>query len=364
MCKVYGTIGSLTTVKNHLLEHNIDDFSSLKEVMDFQKNFENLRKSIISKHEELIYEEFNQLNKSIPSLSEAIQVEKDKIERVLRNEIDTLNLKLSNSDSMQSEKLLFKLLIYIKHWYYKLIICFKEYRFESVVEHSLKHFQKLLSEKFERQQFIMNHFDDAVTQSSMPSLIHLDRKKSIIDEVNASIYGAIGENKVVKELEKLSDDYILINDFSVSFSYPIYHYSENDYIGSVQIDHILIAPSGIFLIETKNWSRQSLDDITFRSPVQQVKRAGYVLKRLLKDYETFNELRLYEHRWGKRKIPVRNLIVFTNSLPVDEFEYVKILTIKELLGYIRFFKPVFSSEETEHISLYLRNLSHRVINTK
>jgi hypothetical protein len=40
---------------------------------------------------------------------------------------------------------------------------------------------------------------------------------------------------------------------------------------SVQIDHLLVSPFGVFLIETKNWSDQSLNNLSLRSPVQQIK---------------------------------------------------------------------------------------------
>lgn len=58
-------------------------------------------------------------------------------------------------------------------------------------------------------------------QSGLSELQELDRKKTIIDQINSSIYGALGEQKVVKELEKLSNDYILINDFTCRFHPPV-----------------------------------------------------------------------------------------------------------------------------------------------
>ena len=59
---------------------------------------------------------------------------------------------------------------------------------------------------------------------------------------------------------------------------------------------------------------------------------------------------------GDRKIPLRNLIVLTNLKPKEEFQYVKILTVNEILGYVNYFKPTFSSKETQEIAYYLRNL--------
>src|SRR5208283_273658 len=50
-----------------------------------------------------------------------------------------------------------------------------------------------------------------------------------------------GEKQVAKLLSsKLSDDYLLIND--------LYLHNGDD------IDHVVLAPSGIFVLETKNWS--------------------------------------------------------------------------------------------------------------
>ena len=154
----------------------------------------------------------------------------------------------------------------------------------------------------------------------------------------------------MKTLETLSDEYFLINDFAVSFSPAIYNRQENDYIESVQIDHILVGPSGIFIIETKNWNQKSLDNISLRSPVAQIKRTSFVLYYLLNNESSQNHIGLDMHHWGDRKIPIKNLIVFTNIKPKEEFQYVKILTTHELLGYVNYFDPIFSYDETKRIA--------------
>jgi len=203
---------------------------------------------------------------------------------------------------------------------------------------------------------LVSHFIDAVNESCSVPLKQLERKKMIIDEINTAIYGALGEQKVVKELESFSDEYFLINDFSLSFSTPIYNRQENDYIKSIQIDHILVTPSGIFLIETKNWSEKSLNNLGLRSPVKQIKRTSFVLFKILTEAIASNKLNLNHHHWGSRKISIRNLIVLTNSKPNEEFQYVKILTVNELPGYVKYFKPSYSNEETQEIANYLLNL--------
>jgi uncharacterized protein YfkK (UPF0435 family) len=163
----------------------------------------------------------------------------------------------------------------------------------------------------------------------------------------------MGENKVLKDLKNLPDDYILINDFVCNFYPPIYNQQENDYIKSIQIDHLLISPSGIFLIETKNWSKNSLSNLSLRSPVEQVRRTNFALFRILTD----KPILLDQHHWGDRKIPIRNLIVLVNEKLDEEFQYVKILTLKELRNYIEYFKNSFSAKETQAVANYLLKLN-------
>ena len=69
-------------------------------------------------------------------------------------------------------------------------------------------------------------------------------------------------------------------------------------------------------------------------------------------------LNLNQHHWGERKISIKNLIVLTNHKPNEEFQYVKVITLSELLSYIKYFKPSFSSTETQAIAKYLLNLTN------
>ena len=55
--------------------------------------------------------------------------------------------------------------------------------------------------------------------------------------------GYYGERYVSKKLEKLSDEYVVINDVLLQTNY-----------GTTQIDHVVVSPYGIFVIETKNYN--------------------------------------------------------------------------------------------------------------
>ena len=341
MSRTYNTIGSLTTLKSHLAENNISDFKSLKEVIDFQNSFATSRQQLISHHKNIIEEEKNLLNLELKDLNTAIETTRQQTKQILTAEIEKLKQHLISISNNQTN-LFQKISNIFRVRNLKRKIRHKENSFDSNVKRTISHLIDNYHQKSSRYQFIISNLDKAVKQSVHHSLSELERKKAIIDNLNSFIYGALGEQKVVKALENLSDEYFLINDFSVSFSPAIYNRQENDYIKSVQIDHILVAPSGIFLIETKNWSEKSLENMSLRSPVQQIRRTSFVLFKLLNNEMSNYHLRLDRHHWGDKKISIKNLIVMTNTKPQEEFQFVKILTLYELLGYINYFKPTFS----------------------
>ncbi|HWJ28273.1 MAG TPA: NERD domain-containing protein [Flavisolibacter sp.] len=355
MCKVYNLIGSLTTVKNHLHKHNITEFTSLNEVITFQKNYTDVFKQIISQHEVLITQEKNTLSADIAILANSIKTEKDNAEKYFQKEIDDLKQQLDNLILSSRKNFIARIISHFKKKTLVKQIRFREFHLDYEIAYAVRSLVESHKEKSNRHMYISSHFNDAVTKSSQGSLRELERKKRIIDEVNSCIYGALGEQKVVKELESLSDEYILINDLSLSFRTPVYNRQENEYIKSIQIDHILVTPSGIFLIETKNWSEKSLNNLNLRSPVQQVKRTNFILFKVLMEGISEHKLNLNQHHWGNRKIPIRNLIVLTKVKPKEEFQYVKILTLHELIGYIKYFESIFSFSETEEIAKYLRD---------
>jgi hypothetical protein len=353
MCKIVNTIGSLTTVKRHLSQKNIDGFHSINELLAFQDNYSVSRQQIINQHETLITEEKNKLNSEVILLQNEILNDKSETRQRLKSEIDRCQQQFDEIAEIEksiigeftySFKALF-LLIYI---YYKKLF------FNVIIYYSVRSKVKILAKKNRRLYRLNTNFEEEVKRASRQALYELDRKKIAIDEISSFIYGAIGEHKVVKELEQLSDEYTLINDFTFSFTKPIYSKRDKQYIKSIQIDHLLISSSGIFLIETKNWSKDSLKNLSLRSPVAQIKRTNFALYKILTGYTKSN---LDKHHWGERKIPIRNLIVIINRKPNEEFEYVKILILNELLGYVEFFKPSLSNAETQNLADYLTRIS-------
>jgi hypothetical protein len=359
MCRTYNIIGSLTTLKANLEENNIYDFKSLKEVIDFKSSYPIFQQQIISNHVKLIEQEKNHLIKDLQQLDITIETQKKEAIQSLIIEIEKLKQQLIFLTKDSSSNIFQKLTKYFREWNCKRELSNKERNFDAEVMKSINNLLDIRKIKNKRFQFITSQFDMAVEESSQKALSDIERKKSVIDNLNSVILGALGENKVVKTLESLSDDYILINDFAISFSPTIYNRQENDYIKSIQIDHLLISKSGIFIIETKNWSEKSLENLNLRSPVQQIRRTSFALFKLLNNEMSSSNQLLDKHRWGDKKISIKNLIVFTNTKPKDEFQYVKILALNELLGYIEFFNPIFSSVETQRIADLLLSINNQ-----
>ncbi len=197
---------------------------------------------------------------------------------------------------------------------------------------------------------LVNNYEATVSKRCADSYRDIEFIKETVEGLYSTIAGAIGENSVVSELQKLSDKHYLINDFSLSFNPPIFNKRENDRIYSIQIDHLLICQSGIFVLETKNWSTQSIENLDLRSPVEQIKRTSFALFVFLNSNTNQG---LVRHHWGSKKIPIRNIIVMTNKAPKSDFQHVKVLPLDKLNGYIKYFDEIFDGNEAENIFNYL-----------
>ncbi len=357
MCRTYNKIGSLSILKSELERNNIHEFKSLKDVINFQDSYQKYKQQLIIHHEDLIEKEKFSLNRELNLLDAEISYKRKQSEQKLQVETENLKQILKNYEVFKPLNIFQKLIRQLYIWNLERQIKNSINNFEKETQRSLKNLIDFQQVKKKRYEFITLQFSEAVRESYHSSVSELERKKGIIDNLNSFIYGALGEEKVVKTLEALSDEFILINDFSVSFPSSIYYNQKKEYIKSVQIDHILVAPSGIFLIETKNWNEKSLKNKSLRSPIEQIMRTSFVLFKLLNNQINDFRLDLDEHHWGNKKIPIKNVIVLMNIKPQEEFQHVKIVTLNELIGYINYFRPKLSKVETQKIAEYILMLN-------
>jgi len=253
-----------------------------------------------------------------------------------------------------------------ENWFYRIIyflkiknLCRRKSNLEKNLESTIEIKTSNAKDRVEKLEIeiadCLENKGKIISERCKESLKDLTYTKEVVDELYTLIAGAIGESSVVKALQQLSDDYYLFNDFSLNFDPPIYNKNEGDRIFSIQIDHLLVCQSGLFLLETKNWSRRSIESLDLRSPVKQILRTNYALFVLLNSDSRFSDVELERHHWGTKKIPIRNVIVMTNEKPKEEFRHVKVVSLGELNGYVQYFEKLLSGKEVKGIFEHLKN---------
>ncbi|KAB8155149.1 hypothetical protein EZY14_004490 [Kordia sp. TARA_039_SRF] len=345
MARIYGTIESLKSLKSELEDKGVSRFSSVREIKYFLSNYESERLSILDEISNKLEKEYSETCKNlelkIKKKSEIINFEEEKI----NNKVSELRIKI---DSIQNNKKgnVLKNIISNIHLYFlkkqsnRYLKNKTEFINSSVKEISI-HIKndELFIEKYKTEK------QNIIERRAKPKIDELEYIRNVIRNSKNLISGAIGENLVVKEIKKLSDDYVLINDFNLNFSSPIFFKKQHQNIYSIQIDHLLISKAGIFIIETKNWSKSSVESISLRSPIEQIERANFALYIYISQNITLNE-----HHWGEQKIPIRNLIVMINNKPKGEFKYVKVKLLKEMNNYINYFEPILTEKQVNKIA--------------
>ena len=358
MTIVEGQIESLKKLKEILDQNGITRFNSIGEIDYFIKNYDFERKKI-SKHIETTLDlEINDLQSDLIKLQQVY----DNLKAGITNEANAKIKNLKNEINLVEEK--------SKNNLIKRIFLFPQL---AILELKKSHLEKNSEKIIQRKTYVAEHkvinikhkLDDysenkerIILERSFSSYEELSFTKEIVEGLYTLIAGAIGENLVEKELQKLSDNYVLFNDFSIEFNPPIFNRKENDRIRSIQIDHLLIANSGIFILETKNWSKESIKNLDLRSPIKQIMRTSYALFVLLNSESEYKEINLNSHHCGNKQIPIRNIIVMINEKPKEKFKYVKVKSVSELNGYITYFEPIFNDTEVKSISDYLRMNMH------
>lgn len=353
MAIIEGQIESLKKLKEVLHQNGITRFGSIGEINDFIKNYDAERSEIPQAVERELDGEINRLQIELAKYQQDYEDLKNDVIGKVNFEIQELEAKLKRVREKSGKSFVHKIFCYPET---KVLINKKAYlekNFENIVSEKTRLVEKDACRIKEKLKDYTANRNALISERSLQVAQELENIKGVIDGLYNLIAGAIGENSVIKEVQNLSDDFHLFNDFSVKFAPPIYNKKGDDRIYSIQIDHLLVCKAGVFVLETKNWSKQSLKNIDLRSPVEQIMRSSYALFVLLNS-RSGHSINLEQHHWGRKQIPVRNIIVMAGAKPKEEFKHVKILSLKELNGYVTYFEPIFNSAEIESICEYLK----------
>ncbi len=169
--------------------------------------------------------------------------------------------------------------------------------------------------------------------------------KQVFDSNFNLIQGASGEQQALDELRKLPDSFYVVNNVQISFSRPLYEPRSNQRIYSIQADHVVVAPSGIFLIETKNWSRGTENLNYGFSAFDQIKRTNFAL------YCYFNPVSrsIFSFFAKTKKIKIRSILLMTGYKAEGTDQHVKVLSLNQLRGYIEYFKDELNNKEIQDV---------------
>ena len=355
MTVVAGKIEPLKKLKETLNASGVYRFNSIGEINRFLKEYDAEKSQLLSQIEKTVNEEIEGKQSSLAVKQQAYVKLTAKIRDELNQKIRDLEVEIKQVSEKSNKSIFFR-----AFYYFKIKSLSRQ---KSSIENNLENILKKKAKgakttvvrlQNEVEDFLKNK-EAIISRRCKKSLDDLVYTKEVIDDLYPLIAGAIGESSVVRELQQLPDDCYLINDFSLKFNTPIYNKKENDRIFSIQIDHLLISRAGVFLLETKNWSKASVNSLDLRSPVEQISRTSFALFVLLNSDSKRNDIRLVPHHWGDKKIPIRNIIVMINEKPKEEFKHVKILSLNELIGYIQYFDEIFTESEAENIFNFLNN---------
>lgn len=355
MTLVYGQLESLKRIRETLDREGITRFNSIGQLNKFIENYESEKEELFFKTEQDFDLELDILQAEAFDLERSYDTIKTNAETKHKERISKLKKK--------SEKLRFasakNAFSELGNWYLLQVVLAIKFILEKSTriiwpetirakKHLKQIFQKVNTHSSNRQSIISARFATALEK--------LEYTKSVVTDINPLIAGAIGEHLVAKELAKLSDTNVLFNDFSLSFNPPIFKKNDNDRIFSIQIDHLLLTTAGIFIIETKNWSKKSIGRKDLRSPIKQIQRTGYALFVVLNSNKSTGNTILKQHHWGNKELPIRNVVAMINHKPKEKFKHVAIKKLEELNNYINYFEPIFDDSEVRNIAEHLRSL--------
>ena len=202
------------------------------------------------------------------------------------------------------------------------------------------------------QLFLTFEFDIIIGAGLFFSVIFLIGGYFFLNKYRTYNGGWQGEKKVIKLLKNtLNNDYYLINEVNIS--------------KNADVDHIVLGPNGIFVIETKNWSGKitcNSDDWQredrkkyVNSPSRQVKKNTTKVKQKL---EIHPDLR-------NHGIWVESIVVFTNdniSLYLNK-PTVTVLKIAELPKHIINYKNYnpYTINQIEKIAKEIQKIKQKKV---
>ncbi len=159
--------------------------------------------------------------------------------------------------------------------------------------------------------------------------------------------GFMGEGKVSDVLHKLPSDYVVLDDLLLTKAAG----------GTAQIDHVVVSPFGLFVIETKNWHGLIVGNGKERNWRQYMGGKNYPLHNPL--WQNYGHIKTLQEKFPELA-PERlySLVVFGDQVKLRLTNGAGVIRRRELLTTIRSQKvPAIDPPKAAVIAERLRQLN-------
>jgi hypothetical protein len=341
MATMYNQVGALEELLRRI---NVAGINSLNDIYEFWKDFDKNKNEVLSQTKESISNEIKDLEEKEEALMMRYIERRQEAENRLEHNIQDLDTKISLLSKARLPK--------VFNWVFSAMGVWLRYRknrlvknFKALVEKDCRPVSLEIRDTKNLIQYLKDNFEVEVESRSQDDITRLKKTQAAILENKPLYYGAIGEEKTRIQLDKLPDSYCVINNYIKYFNPPIIDRKNNDPIQSIQVDHLVVGPTGLFVIESKNWSQQTISENRFFSPVRQVKRNGFALFARLNRLARHGYLPSFIGQEGVQQISPRKIIVSSKRFPEENVQFVKFMPPERLPDYITYGERVFSDQQ-------------------
>jgi len=287
--------------------------------------------------------EIENLKRNIDTYEKTLEIQKSQIVEDIESEKEILREKIEDLQAIKFEirHLLNYFFSTLKLRHSNKKLCYLETEPDVEMNKRLKRSLSALESLERRLNYLENNTDKEVESRLSNIVLQVNKLEGITDSNDYK--GAVGELAVIQNLCELSDEYCLLNDVYIELS--DYIKFDGSYLKSAQIDHLVIGPTGVYVIETKNWS-QNYTESVFNdgkyTPYDQIKRGNYLVYRYLKNNNIAQ--------------PVESIIVVTGSRipPCDNNRHTKVLSHNYVSRYISNRNQILSESTVNTLANKLR----------
>jgi len=346
MAHIFRQIDSTKSLRAELNRRNISMFNSIREIEDFKRNYESIKVEILAQAQISIQKEIAQKSTELEKLELELKAAVRNEEEEVKSAIHRLDVTITElTERLNKQRFLRRLFLTISRWQQNSKLHELRNNSDRIIFKRTSLIRRKVKNLHSHVDFLNTNTEKIISERCENDLSELNRTKQAISDLRTIIAGAKGEYAVEQELKKLPDNFYVINDYRLNFTRPIINKKNGDKIFSIQIDHLVISPAGIFLLETKNWSNRSIRSLNLRSPIDQIQRSSYALFVFIN-----NNISINSHHWGSKQISLKSVLVMVGATTNQKFQFVKIKELKELNRYLKYFEPIYTDQETKWLA--------------